>query len=137
MQEITLPASIEKLDELLAFIEEAGGALPVSAANQAAINIAAEEIFVNVANYAYPDADGEIAVSVGTDAGRIIIRFTDGGIPYDPLARPDPDTGLPAEEREIGGLGIFMVKKMMDAVRYEYVGGRNVLTIEKELGIKN
>lgn len=95
------------------------------------ISVAFEEIFVNVAHYAYPDKKGDVEVSVETSERRVLVRFVDEGIPFDPLAKADPDTSLSAEERDIGGLGIYMVKKTMDEVTYEYKDKKNILTLEK------
>ena len=99
------------------------------------IEIAAEEIFVNIAHYAYPDSEGDavIETEVTTDPPAIAITFRDSGEPYDPLAKEDPDITLSAEKRRIGGLGIFLVKKLMDEVAYKYEDGQNVLTIIKLL----
>ena len=94
----------------------------------AQVSIAADEIFSNIARYS-----GASTVRVDCEAAedRAVIRFTDDGSPYDPTAQPEPDTSLPAEEREIGGLGILLVKKSMDRMSYAYADGQNILTIEK------
>ena len=94
----------------------------------AQVNVAVDEIFSNIARYS-----GATSATVGCEAaeGRAVLRFTDNGRPYDPTQQPDPDTALGADEREIGGLGIFMVKKTMDRIDYSYTDGMNVLTIEK------
>ena len=99
------------------------------------INIAIDEILSNIINYGYPDGSGPVTVTVieKDDPHRVCIRFEDEGIPYNPLVRNDPDVTLSAEERSIGGLGIFVVKKTMDDVRYVYENGSNILTIEKNL----
>ena len=99
------------------------------------IELAVEEIFVNIANYAYAPEIGRatVRVSVSDDPLTVTITFIDCGVPYDPLKRSDPDVTLSAEEREIGGLGIFMTKKVMDEVAYEYKDGQNVLTLKKRL----
>ena len=91
-------------------------------------DIAADEILSNIVRYS-----GATAVQVDCEMmdGRTVIRFMDDGDPYDPTAQPDPDITLSAEDREIGGLGIFIVKNIMDRVSYEYTDGRNILTIEK------
>ena len=95
------------------------------------IRLACEEIITNVTSYAYPeDADGFLDVDI-QKTDRITIRFTDGGVPFNPLEHKKPDTTLPWELRHIGGLGIYLVKKKMDDVRYAYVDNKNVLTIEK------
>lgn len=93
------------------------------------INVAIEELFVNIAHYAYPSGGGWAILRAGVKDGVAEFTLIDGGIPYDPLAKPDPDTTLDADEREIGGLGIFIVKRTMDYVRYSYEDGKNVLTI--------
>ncbi len=133
--EITLDATVENLDAALAFIDERLEKLDCSMPAQMQIDVAAEELFVNVAHYAYAPNTGSITVrfKAADDPKRAIITFIDGGVPYDPLAKPDPDVTLSAEDRPIGGLGIFMVKKSMDKVYYEYKDGKNVMTIEKNL----
>ena len=98
---------------------------------QTNIDIAVEEIFVNISSYAYPDCDGKVSVCLFAESNSITIEFKDNGIPYNPLAKADPDVSLPAEQREIGGLGIFMVKNLMDEMSYEYRNGQNILTIKK------
>lgn len=131
MKEIILEAKVEKLDDLLSFIdkelEEAGCGMKA----QMKINLAAEEIFVNIANYAYGSGDGEAKIRIETDgdAKRAEITFMDEGMPYNPLEKEDPDVTLPAEERPIGGLGIYIVKKSMDEVTYKYEDGKNILSM--------
>ena len=97
------------------------------------IDVAVEEIYVNIASYAYGDAEGEAIIRAGvTDAPKSVeITFIDSGTPYDPLKKEDPDVTLSADKRPIGGLGIFMVKKSMDDMIYEYKDGQNCLTIKK------
>ena len=96
------------------------------------LRLACEEIIMNVTTYAYPeDADGYIDVETEKTDNRITIRFSDGGVPFNPLAQKLPDTKLSWNHRHIGGLGIYLVIKMMDAVRYAYEDNKNVLTIEK------
>ena len=94
-----------------------------------------EEIYVNIAHYAYESEMGmaTIRVEVGGEPLQVKITFIDNGTPYDPLKKADPDTTLSAEARQIGGLGIFMVKKSMDDVKYQYIDGQNILTISKKL----
>lgn len=129
-REIRIEAQREKLDELLdivrADMEEKG----CPAEKQISVEICAEEIFVNIASYAYEDTTGEAWITEEvTDTG-ISLCFKDQGIPYNPLEKEDPDITLSAESRQIGGLGIYMVKNMMDSVSYEYTDGKNCLTIE-------
>lgn len=95
------------------------------------ITIAVEEIFVNIAHYAYPEGGGTMTFKIETDISSAKLTFIDSGVEFDPLSKPDPDVTLSADERPIGGLGIFMVKKSMDDVRYEHVDGKNILTICK------
>jgi anti-sigma regulatory factor (Ser/Thr protein kinase) len=99
------------------------------------INIAIDELFSNIAHYAYNPETGDatVRVEVIEDPMAVIITFIDNGVPYDPLKQKDPDTTLPAEERELGGLGIYMVKKTMDDITYEYKDGKNILSIKKHL----
>jgi sigma-B regulation protein RsbU (phosphoserine phosphatase) len=97
--------------------------------------VAIEEVFVNVARYAYEGGEGEVALGICFDKESRIITFrmSDKGIPFDPLKKPDPDITLPAEERAIGGLGIFITKKTMDSVEYVYDNGENVLIMTKKI----
>lgn len=133
MKELTVPATLEKLDAVQAFIEgelEENGC-PMKAVMQ--ISIAVEEIYVNIAHYAYHPEIGEATIRccVGGDPLQVTVQFLDHGKPFDPLAKQDADTTLSAEERDIGGLGILMVKKSMDDVAYEYRDGCNILTLKK------
>ena len=97
------------------------------------LSVALEEIFVNVAHYAYPNPPGELDIGLDVEDGMITICFIDSGTPFDPLAKADPDITLSADEREVGGLGIFMVKKTMDDVTYEFKDGKNILTLKKNM----
>jgi uncharacterized protein (TIGR02172 family) len=131
--ELELEAVVENLPYVQEFIDshlEKTGCPPRA---QMQIGLAAEEIFVNIASYAYAPGTGTAVVRIRTQADpkRVTITFLDQGVPYDPLEKPDPDITLSAEERQIGGLGIYMVKKSMDDMKYEYRDGQNVLTIEK------
>ena len=133
--ELEVEASGDRLPEVTDFIdrhlEEAG----CPAKTRMQISLAAEEIFVNIANYAYAPGTGTalVRVEIGGDPASVSITFEDRGKPFDPTAKTDPDVTLSAAEREIGGLGIFLTKKIMDDVRYEYRGGRNILTVTKKL----
>ena len=137
MKELELEAKVENLSEVLAFVDEQLEAADCPMKIQMQIDIAVEEIFVNIANYAYAPEIGTATVRVEVlgDPPAVDITFIDGGVPYDPLAKDDPDVTLSAEERQIGGLGIFMVKKSMDDVKYTYLDGHNILTIKKGLVI--
>ena len=132
MKELTIEARKENLADVLAFVdgvmEEEGCPLKV----QMKVDVAVEEIFVNIASYAYGEGGGNALIRAGkTDGGLFEITFIDEGVPYDPTAKEDPDVSLSAEERPIGGLGIFLAFKVMDEVKYEYTEGRNNLTLRK------
>ena len=133
--ELTLPAEVEKLPEALSFVEalleEAGCPMKT----QMQISVAVEEIFVNIASYAYAPDSGEatIRVEFPEGSGAVMVTFIDCGTAFNPLEREDPDVSLSAEEREIGGLGIYMAKKTMDELRYAYADGQNRLTLIKKI----
>ncbi len=129
-----LNAVIENLPRVLAFVDESLEKRACPTRVQMQIDIAVEEIFVNIASYAYKPMMGpaEILIQEDHDPEGITITFIDSGVPYDPLAKPDPDISLSASERQIGGLGIYMVKKSMTDMQYRYENGRNILTIRKE-----
>ena len=131
MPEITLPARADCLRELLAFVGDAMNDAGVSDTSRKSINIAAEEIFINIAAYAYPEGGGDITLRVSAEEGLFTLEFRDKGAQYDPLAKPDPDTSLSAGARDIGGLGVFLVKKLMDSVAYTYNERQNILTMRK------
>lgn len=135
MKQIRIPAKIENLEEVLDFVNTQLEQLDCPMKIQTQLDIAVEEIFVNIAHYAYPENDGEAYILLEFTEEPISVRITfiDNGKPYDPLAREDPDVTLSAEERQIGGLGIYMVKKSMDAVNYEYKNGQNILTIQRNI----
>ena len=131
----TFPAKTEELPEVLGFVEETLESYECSMKNQTAICVAIEEVFVNVANYAYGAGSGEATLDIGfaEDSREVTFCLSDRGIPFDPLQKPDPDITLSVEERQIGGLGIFIVKKTMDTVRYDYEDGKNILTMVKKI----
>ena len=130
-----LPARMDKIDEAMTFVESM--LQNHSSAHTYDVLIAVEEIFSNIAKYAYPDrTEGgfvDISCAIGGDPVFISVTFTDSGIPFNPLDRPDPDITLPLMQREPGKMGLFMVKKMMDSVTYTYQNAQNVLTIRKQL----
>lgn len=135
MKELVIEAKKTNLDAVLSFIDEQLGEAECSKKTRMTIDVAVEELFVNISSYAYDPKIGTavVQVSVHNVPLSVEITFIDNGKPYDPLAKPDPDVTLDAEHRQIGGLGIFMVKKSMDDVQYEYKDGRNILTIKKVL----
>ena len=135
MKEMTIAATIENIEVVTDFVNEQLEALDCPMKAQMQIDIAIDELFGNIAHYAYnPEVgDATVRVEVIEDPLAVVITFIDKGVPYDPLAKADPNIALSAEEREIGGLGIFMVKKTMDEITYEYRDGQNILAIKKSL----
>lgn len=135
MKELTLDATVENIPVVTDFVNEQMDALGCSVKVQMQIDVAIDELFSNIARYAYnPDVGpATVRVELTEEPLSVVVTFVDNGVPYDPLKRGDPDTTLSAEEREIGGLGVYMVKKSMDAVAYEYKDGQNVLKITKKL----
>ena len=135
MKELTIAAKIENVPEVTAFVDEQLETLDCPMKAQMQIDIAIDELFGNIAHYAYhPGAgDATVRVEVSEDPLAVIITFIDNGIPYNPLEKADPDVTLSVEDRQIGGLGIFMVKKSMDDITYEYKDGQNILKIKKNM----
>ena len=135
MKQLDVQAIDKNLPQVLAFVDEQLDAADCPKKIKIQIDLAVEEIFVNIAHYAYdPDiGTATVRVDVLGDPPSVDITFIDNGIPYDPLAKQDPNVKLPARDRKIGGLGIFMVKKNMDDVKYEYIDGHNILTMKKGL----
>ncbi|MBR4901360.1 MAG: ATP-binding protein [Victivallales bacterium] len=135
MKELTVDAAIENIPVVTAFVEEQLEQVGCPMKAQMQIDIAIDEIFSNIAQYAYTPKTGKatVRVEVTENPMAVVITFIDNGIPYDPLAKADPNVSLPADERQIGGLGIFMVKKSMDEINYEYKNGQNILTIKKHI----
>lgn len=135
MKELTVAASIDNVSAVTEFVDEQLEALDCPMKAQMQIDIAIDELFSNIAFYAYGEGEGEATVRFeAVDSPRAVrITFIDSGIPYNPLSAEDPDVTLSAEDRKIGGLGIFMVKKSMDTVEYVYQDGKNMLTIQKNL----
>ena len=133
--ELEIAAEKKYFPEVISFIDRQLEAAECPAKIQMQIDLAVEEVFVNISDYAYTSEKGTalIRVELSGDPASVTITFEDSGIPYDPLAREDPDITLPIRERTIGGLGIFLVKKIMDEVTYEYRDGKNILSLKKNL----
>lgn len=132
MEQIILKALNENLDLVFDFLDKQIDNM--SEKIKISLQVAVEEIFVNVCNYAYTPNIGDLKIlcEVKNDEDKkILVTFIDSGIPYNPLVRPEVDTTLSVEDRPIGGLGIHMVKKMMDDVKYQYRDGQNILTLIK------
>jgi anti-sigma regulatory factor (Ser/Thr protein kinase) len=133
--ELEIEATAENLQSVLDFIGSRLDAVECPMKSRMQLDLAVEEIFVNIANYAYAPSIGKatVRVEVSDNPITVTITFVDRGVPYDPLKKADPDVTLSAAERQIGGLGIFLTKKIMDDVSYEYRDGQNVLTLKKAL----
>lgn len=136
MNEMKLQKAItDRTEDVISFVERILKTENWPLKMQLLICMVVEEIYVNIAKYAYSPKTGpaSIQVEMEKDPPAVVITFTDRGIPYNPLAKPDPDVTLPAEMRQIGGLGIFMVKKSVDDITYERKDGQNILRIRKNL----
>ncbi|MCI8771606.1 MAG: ATP-binding protein [Lachnospiraceae bacterium] len=135
MKELTVDATVENIPVATDFVNEQLEAFHCPMKAQMQIAIAIDELFGNIAHYAYNPEVGAVTVRVEVtkEPLAVVITFIDQGKPYDPLARENPDVTLSVEDRDIGGLGIYMVKKSMDDISYEYRGGQNILTIKKNM----
>jgi anti-sigma regulatory factor (Ser/Thr protein kinase) len=136
MKELTVDALVENIAPVTDFVDELLESYDCPMKAEMQINIAIDELLSNIAQYAYnPDVGpATIKVEVVQDPLAVVITFIDSGVPYDPLAKADPDVTLSAEQRAMGGLGIYMVKKSMDDITYEYKNGQNILRIKKKIG---
>lgn len=146
MKKIECEALISNLDKVTSFVEDELERLGCGKKQLMQITLAVEEIYVNIAHYAYDKSDdaggvvpdsgsGSMSLSMWEDNGLVTLIFEDGGVPYNPLEKEDPDISADVNDRQIGGLGIFMAKKSMDNMRYEYRDGRNILTLEKRIAV--
>ena len=133
--EKTFKADSEKLHQVQEFMEDTLQKYGCSAKIMMQIDLVMEEVFMNIVHYAYPDSEGTCTVMVDFDGEKeVIITVEDSGIPFNPLEIDSPDITLPAEKREIGGLGIWITKQMMDKVEYRYEAGKNILKMVKLMG---
>ena len=133
MKTLNINAKTENLHKVLDFVDEFLDEKKASMKIKIQIDLSIEEVFTNISNYAYNDGDGDCEVSLSYDDGVVEIIFKDSGIFFNPLAKADPDNTLSADERQIGGLGIFLVKKNMDEVIYNYEDNKNILTLKKKI----
>ncbi len=135
MKELTIDAAVENIEKVTAFVNEQLESLNCPIKAQMQIDNAFDELFGNIAHYAYNPEVGPATVRVDVlqEPLSVVVTFIDNGVAYDPLAKEEPDVSLSAEERQIGGLGIYMVKKSMDEISYEYKDGQNILRIKKEI----
>ena len=135
MKRIEIPAEKARLTEVLDFVLAYAAQLGFEKKELFQLKVCTEEIFVNVASYAYQPDTGMITVTAdgSADPLSVTLSFIDSGTPFDPLAKPDPSKNRPLSQAKKGGLGIFMTKKLMDEVSYAYQDGRNILTIRKTI----
>lgn len=134
-KELVLEAAEEHTDELIEFLNAQLSQADCPRKARVQLDVAAEELFVNIARYAYDGEAGSVTVRTAffDDPLCVQITFIDSGKPFDPLKTQAPDTSVSPEERPVGGLGIYLVKNSMDAIEYTYRDGCNVLTIRKEI----
>lgn len=135
MKELTVEATVESIPVIMEFVDGQLEQFDCPMKAQAQIDIAIDELFSNIVHYAYYPGTGPatVRVEVMEEPLSVVITFIDQGVPYDPLAKADPDVTLSAEERDVGGLGIYIVKKNMNEITYEYKDGKNILRIRKEI----
>ena len=126
---LKLPARVENLQRLVESVSHCAGGQDFDQKKIQKIELAVEEALVNIFNYAYPDGPGEVEVNCKADQDHFLIEIIDSGIPFDMTSLPDPDLTANVEDREIGGLGIYLIKKMVDEVKYGREGGRNILSL--------
>lgn len=134
METIVIDADINNMDCVTELIEEQLEQVQCPEDTIMDIETAAEEIFANVAHYAYKTGKGTVTMTIEVLAQEknVIVTFTDNGVPFNPLAKPDPDTAETLHNDQIGGLGIYIVKKTMDKVEYKYENKKNILVLEKK-----
>lgn len=133
MNELTIEATLENIAAVTDFVDAQLEAYDCPMKVQMQIDVAIDELFGNIAHYAYQPEVGTATVRVEVEESppAVVVTFIDHGVPYNPLENPDPDVTLSAEERKAGGLGIFLVKKTMDHMEYEYRDGQNILRVRK------
>jgi serine/threonine-protein kinase RsbW len=131
---LELPAKLENLERWVKSISDCAESQGFDRKRISGIELAAEEAFVNICNYSYPGKPGDVEVICELDGNRFIIEIIDSGIPFDMTSLPDPDITADVDDRKIGGLGILLIKKMVDEVRYRRENNRNILNliIEKD-----
>jgi len=136
MNTLIVVAELSKIEQCIGFVIAEAAVAGASEKAKQHINLACEEALVNIMSYAYSGSDkvGDVCIKCDVDAiGRFVVEIVDEGVAFDPLSRPEPDLGTPIEDRRVGGLGVFLLKNVMDEVRYERQGGKNSLTLIKGL----
>ena len=139
MKELTIEAAVENIEIVTDFVTAELEKLDCPMKAETQIAIAIDELFGNIARYAYSPDIGKATVrfEVEEDPLAVIITFIDNGVPFNPLEQAEPDTHLSAQERQIGGLGIHLIKETMDEVEYAHEEGRNVLKMQKKLAVSS
>lgn len=122
-------ANLENLDAMVGFVEECADRCGLDPQKKFGLLVAIEEAFVNVCHYAYPDGEGDVELVCGCGEESFVVEIADSGIPFDILSLPDPDTTADIKDREIGGLGVYFIRKMTDEVSYRRADGRNILRV--------
>ena len=130
---LTLPNDVQEVPRLAEFVDEACEAMGLDMGMAMKMNLAIEEAVVNVMNYAYPGTKGDVIIDAQAGSDWLKFIISDNGAPFDPTAKAEVDTTLSAEERGIGGLGIHLIRQLMDSINYERIDGRNVLALTKKL----
>lgn len=133
MIEKEFPAEDSALSEATAFLDDELDKLECLPKVIMQLDIVLEELFVNISHYAYPNTKGNVRIAIAPENDQVMIRFIDTGTPFNPLQKEDPDIMSSAEDRDIGGLGIFLTKKTVDNIFYEYSEGQNILCITKKI----
>ena len=135
MNKLTVPAKIENLQKVMDFLGDQLDSVDYVMKARLQLELSIEEAYVNIINYAYESEEGEVIICCNVDESplKVTMQFIDYGKHYNPLKNEDPDISLNAEEKEIGGLGIFLIKKNVDDISYKYCDGKNILTIQKKL----
>ena len=138
LRSLTLENDVQAVPKLSAFVDEVCAAMEMDEMETMQMNLAIEEAVVNVMKYAYlPGTKGEVNIEAQANDVRLKFTISDTGVPFDPTVRAEVDTSLPLEERPIGGLGIHLVRSIMDSINYERVEGKNVLTLRKKLEVRS
>lgn len=133
-RQITLPNDVQEVPQLNVFVDEVCEQVDFDMSTTLKLNLAIEEAVVNVMNYAYPAGEkGDVDIEAMINDEYLVFVISDSGTPFDPTAKAEVDTTLSVEERGIGGLGIHLIRQIMDTINYERVDGKNVLTLRKKL----
>ncbi len=129
MSKITFAAQVEKLADIEQFVDACAERFLLDAKKTFGLHVAVEEVFVNICNYAYPDEEGEVSMSTGIEDDALVLEISDHGIPFNILVLPEPDTSLNIEDRTIGGLGGYFIRRLTDNVTYRREDGKNILKL--------